>query len=198
MILGRKAFEEKSRESEVQRGRVEDRNISVIDTPGFFNTELTDEDLQNEMMKSLSLSYPGPHVFLLTVNLDTFTEDDVRKIVKKIGKNFGAHVLKFTLVLFIREHISNREWMVFKSRKTCQDLISHFRGKYHVINSYSDTTEIPTLVETLDAVVRQNDDQHYSNENYAIFPVVRNQDQREKVLVAKTSEYLHVITVANL
>ncbi|XP_056625082.1 GTPase IMAP family member 5-like [Triplophysa dalaica] len=187
-ILGRKAFKEKRRVSEVQRGRVEDRNISVIDTPGFFNTELTDEDLQNEMMKSLSLSHPGPHVFLLTVNPDTFTEDDVRKIVKKIEKNFGAHVLKFTLLLFIREQMTNREWMVLKLSKIYQDLISHFRGKYHEINSLSDTTEITTLVEKLDEVVRQNDDQHYSNEKYAMFPAVRNQEQREKVLVVKTNQ----------
>ncbi|KAA0721766.1 hypothetical protein E1301_Tti014261 [Triplophysa tibetana] len=66
-----------------------------------------------------------------------------------------------------------------------QDLISQFRGKYHEINSYSDTTEITTLVEKLDEVVSQNDDQHYSNEKYAIFPGIGNQEQREKVLVAK-------------
>uniref|UniRef100_A0A673G5K4 AIG1-type G domain-containing protein n=1 Tax=Sinocyclocheilus rhinocerous TaxID=307959 RepID=A0A673G5K4_9TELE len=44
-ILGQDVFEEsRTRESEIQRGRVEDRNISIIDTPGFFNTHLTDED----------------------------------------------------------------------------------------------------------------------------------------------------------
>ncbi|XP_065130478.1 GTPase IMAP family member 8-like [Paramisgurnus dabryanus] len=163
MILGRKAFKGRgTRVSEVQKAKVEDRNISVIDTPGFFNTALTDEDLQNEMMKSLSLAQPGPHVFLLIVRPDTFTEDDVGKTVKKIQETFGAQVLKFTLVLFIREQMSNTEWAVLALSKKCQELINHFRGKYHVINS--ETKEIITLLEKIAEVVKQNDNQYYNND----------------------------------
>lgn len=86
VILGRKAFKEtRTRVSEIQRGRVDDRNISVIDTPGFFTTELSDEELQNEMMKSVSLCHPGPHVFLLIINLENMKEEE-RKLVKQIQK----------------------------------------------------------------------------------------------------------------
>ncbi|RXN07880.1 lysosomal acid phosphatase [Labeo rohita] len=115
-ILGRDVFEESgTRASEIQRGRVEDRNISIIDTPGFFNTQLTDEELQEQMMKSLSLAHPGPHVFLLIINLETFEEDE-RNVVQQIQQNFGEEALKYTLVLFTgREHMSNREWVVFKN-----------------------------------------------------------------------------------
>ncbi len=71
-ILGRNAFKEsKTTESEKQTGRVEDRNISIIDTPELFNSQLTYEELQEQMMKSLSLAQPGPHVFLLVINLET-------------------------------------------------------------------------------------------------------------------------------
>ncbi len=56
-ILGRDALKEsKTTESEKQTGRIEDRNISIIDTPEFFNSQLTYEELQEQMMKSLSLS----------------------------------------------------------------------------------------------------------------------------------------------
>ncbi len=69
-ILGQEAFKEsRTTESEKQTGIVEDRNISIIDTPGFFNTHLTDEEMKKQMMKSLCLSDPGPHVFLLVINL---------------------------------------------------------------------------------------------------------------------------------
>ncbi len=101
VILGREAFtESRTRESEKQTGRVEDRNISIIDTPGFFNTHLTDEELQNEMMKSMYLCYPGPHVFLLIINMETFREEQ-RNIVEQIQENLGARALKFTSVLFV-------------------------------------------------------------------------------------------------
>ncbi|XP_056586639.1 GTPase IMAP family member 4-like [Triplophysa dalaica] len=127
-ILGREAFKEKTTTvSEVQRGRVEDRNISVIDTPGFFITELTDEDLQNEMMKSLSHAHPGPHVFLLIVKLDTYTEDNARKMVEKIQKSFGEEVLKFTLVLFTgREKMSRKECKQFIESERTKEFLSCF------------------------------------------------------------------------
>uniref|UniRef100_A0A672M0V7 AIG1-type G domain-containing protein n=1 Tax=Sinocyclocheilus grahami TaxID=75366 RepID=A0A672M0V7_SINGR len=127
-ILGRDAFKEsRTRQSEIQRGRVRSRNISIIDTPGFFNTQLTDEELQKQMMKSLSLADPGPHVFLLVINLETFREDE-RNIVEKIQEIFGAQALNLTMLLFTRrELMSNREWMDIKfSRKMVHTHILFF------------------------------------------------------------------------
>ncbi|KAA0721771.1 GTPase IMAP family member 4 [Triplophysa tibetana] len=189
MILGREAFQENSGVSEIQRGRVEDRNISVIDTPGFFNPQLTDEDLQNEMMKSLSLSHPGPHVFLLIVRPDTFEECYVDMIVQKTRENFGAQVLKFTIVLFIRENMKNREWMVLTLRKKFQDLIAHFRGRHHVINTESETIgQITGLLEKIDQVVKQNQNQHFNNNINPKTPTLKNDKVKEINWKEKESE----------
>ncbi|CAM4464261.1 unnamed protein product [Leuciscus chuanchicus] len=178
VILGREAFKEsRTRESEIQRGRVEDRNISVIDTPGFFNTQLTDEEMKKQMMKSLDLSDPGPHVFLLVINLENF-EEEQRNIVEQIQENFGAQVFKFTLVLFTgREKISNREWMVLIHSRTFLDLINPCRDKYHEINSTNEITQthIIELLEKIDEFVKQNNHQHY---NSGIFSVSRTKSIR--------------------
>ncbi len=162
-ILGREAFKEsRTKNSEIQRGRVEDRNISIIDTPGFFNTHLTDEELQEQIIKSLYLSQPGPHVFLLIINLETFREEQ-RNIVEQIQVNFGAQALNFNLVLFTgREKISNKEWMDLKFSSKFQELMSQCRGKYHVINSKReiDPTQITELLEKIDELIKQNNHQH--------------------------------------
>ncbi|KAL0202388.1 hypothetical protein M9458_000411 [Cirrhinus mrigala] len=93
-ILGGETFKERrTTKSEIRTGRVEDKYISIIDTPGFFSTHLTDEELQEQMMKSLTLAHPGPHVFLLVINLETFEEDE-RNIVEKIQEIFGAQAFK--------------------------------------------------------------------------------------------------------
>ncbi|XP_056311623.1 GTPase IMAP family member 8-like [Danio aesculapii] len=163
-ILGREAFKgSRTRESEIQRGRVEDRNISIIDTPGFFNTHLTAEELQNEMMKSLYLCYPGPHVFLLIINLENFT-DDHRNIGQTILDNFGPQVLKFTMVLFSgREKMTNRKWKLLMESRKFQDTVGQCGGKYHAINSKNDIipTHIRKLLEKIDEILKQNDGQHY-------------------------------------
>ncbi|XP_058632150.1 GTPase IMAP family member 8-like isoform X2 [Onychostoma macrolepis] len=168
-ILGREAFKEsRTRESEIQTGRVEDRNISIIDTPGFFNTQLTDEEIKKQMMKSLYLSDPGPHVFLLVINLETFREEQ-RNIVQQIQQNFGEEALKFTMVLFIgREKVSRRVLnQIIESQET-QKMISYFEGRFHVINSKNecDSSQIIKLLKSIDEMMKNNGERHYSNEIY--------------------------------
>ncbi|XP_051755838.1 uncharacterized protein LOC127515808 [Ctenopharyngodon idella] len=179
-ILRREVFKEsRTRETEIQRGRVEDRNISIIDTPGFFNTHLTDKEMKKQMMKSLYLSNPGPHVFLLIVNSETFKEDK-RNVVEQIQENFGAQAFKFTLVLFTgREKMSNREWMLFMDSGNFQDIVSHCRGKHHSINSKSEIIpiHITKLLEKIDEISKENDGQYYKNE---IYSVSRTNSRKEK------------------
>ncbi|XP_026084764.1 uncharacterized protein LOC113060131 [Carassius auratus] len=167
LILGRKAFKEtRTRVSEIQRGRVEDRIISVIDTPGFFTTELTDEELHHEMIKSVSLCHPGPHVFLLMINLENMKEGE-RILVEQIEENFGPQAFKFTLLLLIgREQMSNKEWMVFMLSTKFQELVRHCRDKYHAIDSINEinATHISKLLQKIDDIVKQNCDQHYNTD----------------------------------
>ncbi|XP_056310475.1 GTPase IMAP family member 8-like [Danio aesculapii] len=168
-ILGAEVFKEsRTRESKIQRGRVEDRNISIIDTPGFFNTHLTAEELQNQMMKSLDLCFPGPHVFLLIINLENFT-DDQKNIVKKILDNFGPQALKFTMVLFIgKEKFSRRSLtQIIDSEKT-QKLLNSFEGRFSVINSKNEctTNQITQLLTSIDGMMASNGGQIYNNEIY--------------------------------
>ncbi|XP_067298653.1 GTPase IMAP family member 8-like [Pseudorasbora parva] len=179
-ILGREVFKEsRTRESGIQRGRVDDRNISIIDTPGFFNTQLTDEEMKKQMMKSLDLAHPGPHVFLLIMNLDNFRKEK-RNVVEEIEDIFGAQVFKFTLVLLTgREQMSNREWTVFMLSAKFQELVRHCRDNYHAINSKNQVnqTQNTELLEKIDEFIKQNNHQHY---NSRIFSVSRTKSIRIK------------------
>ncbi|XP_051731594.1 GTPase IMAP family member 8-like [Ctenopharyngodon idella] len=174
-ILGQEAFKEsRTKESVIQRGRVENRNISIIDTPGFSNTELTDEELQKQMMKSLDLSDPGPHVFLLIINLENFKEDE-RNIVEQILEVFGEEALLFTMVLFTgREKVSRREWIQINESEETQKIFKYFEGRYHVINSKNecDLYQITKLLKSIDKMVRTNEKRHYRK--------VREQEERMK------------------
>ncbi|KAL1279395.1 hypothetical protein QQF64_026068 [Cirrhinus molitorella] len=165
-ILGREAFKEsRNRESEIQRGRVEDRNISIIDAPGLFNTHLTDEELQDQMMKSLDLCDPSPYVFQLVFNLETFEEDE-RNIVEEIEKIFGVQALKFTIMLFTgREGMPKKKWKEFKLSEKFQDLISKCKAQLHAINHTSEViqTQIKSLLKEIHEFIKQNDEQHLNN-----------------------------------
>ncbi len=104
-ILGRNAFrsgylsESTTQQCEKHEGNVAGRRISVIDTPGLFHTSMSEDDLKAELEKCLKMSAPGPHVFLLVIRLDRFTEEE-ENTIKWIQKNFGEEAKSLTMLLF--------------------------------------------------------------------------------------------------
>lgn len=108
-ILGQKKFETKDISlSSVttccrkETGNFDKRTVSVIDTPGVFDTSMTELNLKSEIENCIGLSLPGPHIFLLVIRLDArFTEEE-RNAVKWINEHFGEEASKYTMVVFTR------------------------------------------------------------------------------------------------
>uniref|UniRef100_A0A667X6V7 AIG1-type G domain-containing protein n=1 Tax=Myripristis murdjan TaxID=586833 RepID=A0A667X6V7_9TELE len=81
-ILGRDAFRvdvspcSVTTQCERQTGTVDGRSISVIDTPGFFNTRLSPQEVLAEVGRCVTLCSPGPHAFLLTLQASRFTQEE--------------------------------------------------------------------------------------------------------------------------
>ncbi|XP_049325693.1 uncharacterized protein LOC111197063 [Astyanax mexicanus] len=164
-ILGNDTFKEtETTECELQRGRVDDRNVSIIDTPGIDSTTLSSEQLKTVIKRCLSLSSPGPHVFLLVIRVGKFTQD-VRKTVKWIQENFGEEALKFTMLLFTeREKMTNSQWKKF-SEETAVHFKKQFGDRYAVINSKREVnpSQISKLLEKIEKMVKQNSGHYYTD-----------------------------------
>jgi len=75
------------------------KEISVIDTPGLYDTELTDEEVKTEIVKCITYASPGPHAFIIVIKLGTFTEED-KNTVETLKEVFGDQMEKYTLILF--------------------------------------------------------------------------------------------------
>ncbi|XP_036419812.1 GTPase IMAP family member 8-like [Colossoma macropomum] len=183
-ILKREAFREtETTECEIQRGRVENRNISIIDTPAINTTTLSTDQLKTEIEMCISLSSPGPHVFLLVVRVGRFTEKE-RNTVKWIQENFGEEALKFTMVLFTgREEMSNRQWIQFSQDAKMLELTSNCEFGYYVMNSKREVkpAQITKLLEKIETTVQQNRGQCYTHDMYKAF-------QKKRILQEEPKE----------
>lgn len=153
-ILGREVFREETGSGKCVLGKreVEGRTITVIDTPGIYSTTLTKEQLNEEMKRCISLSSPGPNVFLLVIRLERFTQED-RNALSWIQENFGEEALSYTMVLFTgREKLTRKQWEDFERTETTKQPISVCGGGYYALNSKPEvhTTQVTELLKKIE------------------------------------------------
>ncbi|XP_042559943.1 GTPase IMAP family member 9-like [Clupea harengus] len=193
-ILGREAFKEEFSFESVtetcsnQHTVVNGREITVIDTPGLFDTNKPTKELKDEMKKCVEMSLSGPHAFLLVIRLDVkFTEEE-RNVVKWIQENFGEGALKYTIVLFTRgDVLEGKSVEEFLSESPAvSSVIEQCGGRYHVFNNKSeDSTQVRDLLEKIEAMVYKNGGTNYTSGMY-------NEAQRKIGHKESTSTGSHV------
>ncbi|XP_048051401.1 GTPase IMAP family member 9-like [Megalobrama amblycephala] len=149
--------------------KIGDRNISVIDTPGQFDTSMSEQEMKTEIEKCVELSVPGPHAFLLVIEVRRFTVEE-KSAVKWIQENFGEDAARYTIILFthadqlkgkpLDDYISeSNDLKAFVNN--CGDRVHSFNNEN--IQNRSQVTE---LLEKIDMMVESNGGEHYTNEMY--------------------------------
>lgn len=106
-ILGREAFKSKQSPSSVTRDCVKQcvqletgATISVIDTPGLFDTSASKEDVQVEISECMKLAPKGVHAMVIVLTtVNRFTEEE-RNAVRRLQDMFGDTLFKFTILVF--------------------------------------------------------------------------------------------------
>ncbi|XP_062391240.1 uncharacterized protein LOC134079087 [Sardina pilchardus] len=193
-ILGREVFEaEPSAESvtstcQREVAEVNGRQIRVIDTPGLFDTELSNEEIQREISNCISLVLPGPHVFLLVIPLKRFTLEG-REAITFIRNTFGENSIKYAIVLFTRgDDLRNKsiEQFLGQSRSPIMTLIQQCGNRYHVFNNNntSDRTQVSALLEKINKMVAGNGGGYYTSWMFQQqHEMERKMKEREKELI---------------
>ena len=73
--------------------------VNVIDTPGLFNTEVPQNEVETELRKIFELAQNGIDAFLLVLRIGRFTAE-LHNTVKYFKDVFGQKVMKHTIVVF--------------------------------------------------------------------------------------------------
>lgn len=192
-ILGREAFESEmspvsmTAECQKAKGDVDGRKVAVIDTPGLFDTNYTQEEVLKKIKLCISLSAPGPHVFLVVLQLGRFTKEE-KETVQMIQTTFGEDADKYTMVLFTHgDQLMKQTIEGYISESTdLKAIIQKCRGRYHVFNNeIKDQEQTWQLMDKIDQITKANGGSYYTNE---MFRKAEEAIEKEKQRLLKEME----------
>ncbi|XP_042357264.1 GTPase IMAP family member 9-like [Plectropomus leopardus] len=173
-ILGREAFESEMSPSSLTsecnkaKGFVGGRKVAVIDTPGLFDTNFTQEEVLKRIKMCISLSAPGPHAFLVVLQLGRFTQEE-KETVKMIQTTFGEDAAKYTMVLFTHGDQLRKQTIdgYISESPDLQALIRMCHRRYHVFNNeVKDPVQTNQLLDKIDKMTMANGGSYYTSEMF--------------------------------
>nr|XP_017211378.2 GTPase IMAP family member 4-like [Danio rerio] len=174
-ILGENAFRSDLSSSSVTtecdkvRKNVKGQKVAIIDTPGLFDTKEKSTVIEEKIKLCISLSAPGPHVFLIVVQLGRFTEEE-KNTVEQIQNIFGEQASKYTIVLFTHgENLKKTQKSIHNFVKECPDLLNFIKTtsrRYLVFdNNANDPEQVNVLFEQIAQLMTVNGEEYYTNDD---------------------------------
>ncbi|MGH0156753.1 UNVERIFIED_CONTAM: hypothetical protein FKN15_032665 [Acipenser sinensis] len=182
-ILGREkyrsgfSFNVRTKECEKRKGEVAGRRVTVVDTPELFKTD------QLEIKRCVSLSAPGPHAFLLLIQLHSKEMIDTRtalwnslvkqdcKDLDEVQELFVEIAVRNTMILFtFGDYLEGKtiEQYIEEAGEELQQRVEKCGNRYHVLNNKnrSDRTQITQLLDKIDNMVKRSEG-FYTMEMYS-------------------------------
>ncbi|KAK7909359.1 hypothetical protein WMY93_014043 [Mugilogobius chulae] len=172
-----------------------DRDVQLVDVPGFFDTNPRSTDLSPEIMKCVVECAPGPHAFLLLLKIERYTLLE-QMSVDLMLKYFSAEALKYTTVVFtcgdnLPEGMKIKDWI--KDNEDLKKLVQKCGGCCHVFdNKYWNNSQdeyrnnqyqLQQLLQTIDRTVEKNGG-YYTNE---MLQEVKDKIQEEAKKIKESS-----------
>ncbi|KAI4899387.1 hypothetical protein NFI96_016703 [Prochilodus magdalenae] len=165
-IFNRTVFATNQNTCECQsvHGEVDERPVTVIDTPSWFKyfpAQYTPEWKKSGIFKGIGPAVSSPHCILLVIPADTSFKEGQRKVIQENMSFLGEDVWRHTIVLFtwgdilgdltIAQHIESEgealQWVVEKCG-----------NRYHLFNNEEreNRAQVTELLQKIDEMARNN------------------------------------------
>ncbi|XP_028330658.1 GTPase IMAP family member 7-like isoform X1 [Gouania willdenowi] len=180
--------------------KVMNTQLTLVDTPGLFNIEKSEEDLKSEIIRSIIECAPGAHAFLIVLKVEKFTKHE-EEVVTRISQYFSEEVLKYSVIVFthgdqlpegttIQQFVDHNEKLKDLVRK-CDDRCHVFDSRYWKNNNpeekyRSNSYQLKELLYTVENLVISNNGDIYTNE---MLQKVEQMIQKHEELIRESGDF---------
>ncbi|KAK7938810.1 hypothetical protein WMY93_002136 [Mugilogobius chulae] len=157
--------------------RVYGRDLTIIDTPGFFDTDPNSSSgLGPEIVRSLEACAPGPHAFLLLLKVERYTEQEAAA-VNLILQYFSEEALRYTTIVFTHGEelpvgMRIHDWA--RQNDALRNLLEKCGNRCHVVDNRfwsnqqgtiyrNNGNQVQDLLNTIDQAVAANGNTHFTS-----------------------------------
>lgn len=197
-IFGNKEQDEGERtaHSVARQGFVGKTHITLVDTPGWwkgFPACDTPEVVKEEVMRSMFLCPPGPHVFVLVIDADASFNAKHLEAVTTHMELLGEGVWRHTVIVFTRGDWlgpNTIEQYIEGEGMALQSLVEKCGNRYHVIDNKNadDGTQITELLETITGTVAENDWNHFVPDEKILLTIEEKRRRVEEGALLRQSQ----------
>ncbi|XP_067219804.1 GTPase IMAP family member 4-like [Chanodichthys erythropterus] len=166
VLLGRAALDSEAHPDVVERvrGTLKNRHVMVINSPQLLQTNISDHQITQTVRECVSLSDPGPHVFILVLQYNDFTEEDMTR-VKIVLKEFSEEAIKRTIVITTDEETHDAKGAPVKVNELIQQLNTECGGGHlHLEHEIEEWCSI--VLQRIEKILRENSDEFLTCELY--------------------------------
>ncbi|KAL0977871.1 hypothetical protein UPYG_G00162420 [Umbra pygmaea] len=158
---------------------IDNQEVTVIDTPGIFDPDRDENDLEKGIVSCLVECAYGPHAFVLVLKLGRYTKEE-QDAMEKITKWFGKDVMNYTVILFTYGEDLPKDKTIHdfvSGVKNLENLVKRCGNRVHVVDNThwnSNDTVIMKLLEEIHTSLR------FTDEERQILEGMRNQKMNSK------------------
>lgn len=135
-----------------------EKNIAIINIPHLLQPNITPEELTKHVEHSVRLLDPGPHVILLVLQPEDFTEEQKERLCSVL-QLYGDHYFQHSLVLIS----TPREGIKYNEYLPLMDMIQKCRYRHLNLQNLQRTELLNNLGQTM----KENSGKHLSCEVFA-------------------------------
>ncbi|MBN3295240.1 GIMA2 GTPase, partial [Amia calva] len=130
----------------------------------------------------MGLAAPGPHVFLLVIQVGRFTEGE-KKMIEQLKRYFGQRIIQRIIVLFTHGDELKRQSIhqfVYNTQPDLQKLIGECGDRYHLFNNRDTRSnrQVKELLDKIDRLVQERGGGYFTTER---FPVKERPEEEEEM-----------------